>query len=181
MKSHSASHAIQSGRKMSVRLVALALTAFFTASQVPAQGPMDRDNAGQTQSANVQMTADNQASPSAAEPAEATEVPAPVPADEQAALVKPSSASMFSLAIPADSAQNIQSTPSTNNNKGIQRPGMLVMGIAGIPLIVLGAMLASLSVTKNAGLKDGMAAGFLAGGGAMSGFGFYYAFHKKNQ
>ena len=78
-------------------------------------------------------------------------------------------------------SQNLRSAPSTTK-KGVQRPGMLVMGIAGVPLMVLGAMILSLKVgPKEAGTRDGLGAAFLAPGAAMSGLGFYFAFHKKNQ
>jgi hypothetical protein len=81
----------------------------------------------------------------------------------------------------AQANQNVQPAPSSNN-KALQRPGMLVMGIAGVPLAVLGIMILSLKVgPKATGERDGLGAAFLAPGAAMAGFGFYFAFHKKNQ
>jgi hypothetical protein len=81
----------------------------------------------------------------------------------------------------AQTSQNLQSTSSTSDKK-IQRPGMLVLGIAGVPLAVLGVMILSLSVgPKETGAKDGLGAAFLAPGAVMMGTGFYFAFHKKNQ
>ena len=43
-------------RSMPVRLAALAVAAVFTASQVPAQPPMDRDTTSQAQTTNAQAT-----------------------------------------------------------------------------------------------------------------------------
>jgi hypothetical protein len=76
--------------------------------------------------------------------------------------------------------QNLQSTPKAANHKVVQRPGMLVLGIAGVPLIVFGALVLGLKVgPKATGLRDGIGTAFLAPGAAMSGLGFYFAFHKK--
>ena len=80
-----------------------------------------------------------------------------------------------------DASQKSQSFQPAPKSHGVQQPGKLVMGIAGIPLIVLGAMLLSVNVSKNAGLKDGIAAAFLVPGAAMSGFGFYLAFQPKRK
>jgi len=78
-------------------------------------------------------------------------------------------------------SQNLQPAPATNH-KMIQRPGMLVMGIAGVPLVILGVMIMSLKVgPKATGERDGLGAAFLAPGAAMSGLGFYFAFHKPKQ
>ena len=70
MNSHSISRSALPGRTMLFRLAALALTVFFTASQVPAQGFSGRDVAGQAQTANPQAATDHQASPAAASPGE---------------------------------------------------------------------------------------------------------------
>ena len=77
-------------------------------------------------------------------------------------------------------AQNLQSAPA-NKSHGLQRPGMLIMGIVGIPLALLGGSILAIQGTKSEGLKVGVGLGFLVPGAAMSGFGFYFAFHKKNQ
>jgi hypothetical protein len=79
----------------------------------------------------------------------------------------------------SQNAQNVQPAPAAKSH-GVQRPGMLIMGIVGIPVAMLGIGLLQIDAGKNAGLKDGLGATFLAGGAAMSGFGFYLAFHKKN-
>lgn len=77
-------------------------------------------------------------------------------------------------------SQNLQSAPATKSH-GLQRPGMLIMGIVGIPLAFIGGSILAIQGTKNEGLKVGVGLGFLVPGAAMSGFGFYLAFHKKNQ
>lgn len=74
-------------------------------------------------------------------------------------------------------SQSLQSTPKS---KGLQRPGMLVMGIAGLPLAALGTWIMTRSVSKDAGLKDGLGAAFLVPGALMIGFGFTLAFKPKN-
>lgn len=80
----------------------------------------------------------------------------------------------------ADAAQQGQSfAPPQSSNKKLQRPGMLVLGIAGLPLIAMGAMFYSLN-TKNTSGKIEVGSIFMVPGAAMSGLGFYYAFHKKN-
>ncbi len=76
-------------------------------------------------------------------------------------------------------AQNLQSAPATKPH-GIQRPGMLVMGIIGIPLLGFGTYVMTRSVSKDAGLKNAFGAIFLVPGAAMSGFGFYFAFKPKH-
>ena len=128
---------------------------------------------------NVQTPAANPVPSASVATSQASVLP-----DAPAAPTESASASM-----PADmkamfddaSQQNLVPAQSTTK-KGVQRPGMLVMGIAGVPLIILGAMILSLNVgPKEAGARDGLGAAFLAPGAAMSGLGFYFAFHKKNQ
>jgi hypothetical protein len=81
----------------------------------------------------------------------------------------------------AQNAQNLQPAQSSNNKK-IQRPGMLVLGIAGVAPTVLGIMILSLKVgPKATGYRDGLGAAFLAPGAVMMGTGFYFAFHKPKQ
>ena len=67
-------------------------------------------------------------------------------------------------------SQNLQSAPSTKSH-GLQRPGMLVMGIVGIPLIGFGTYVMTRSVSKDAGLKNAFGAAFLVPGAAMSAIG----------
>jgi hypothetical protein len=71
-------------------------------------------------------------------------------------------------------SQNLQSAPATKH--GLQRPGMLIMGIAGIPLALLGVAILGVEGKKDEGLKYGIGLGLLVPGAAMTGFGFYFAF-----
>jgi len=106
---------------------------------------------------------------------------APLAANESASTSMPADLKAMMKDAGPD-GQNLQSTQTTTTKKGVQRPGMLVMGIAGVPLIILGAMILSLNVgPKEAGARDGLGAAFLAPGAAMTGLGFYFAFHKKAQ
>lgn len=137
-----------------------------------------------TGAGNVQAPAANPANPapSATDAAsQAIALPdAPAAPTESASASMPADLkAMFDDA--SQESQNLQSAPATTK-KGVQRPGMLVMGIAGVPLIVLGVMILSLKVgPKETGARDGLGAAFLAPGAAMSGLGFYFAFHKKAQ
>jgi len=103
---------------------------------------------------------------------------APTTTESASATAPPMLHLMLDQPLP-DAQQSMQSTPAPKHG-GVQRPGMLIMGIIGVPLIVAGAALFSVSVPKDNGLKNGFAAILLVPGAAMSGFGFYYAFHKKN-
>ncbi len=76
-------------------------------------------------------------------------------------------------------SQNLQSAPATKSH-GLQRPGMLVMGIIGIPLVGFGTYVMTRSVSKNSGLKNAFGAAFLVPGAAMVGLGFTFAFKPKN-
>ena len=60
-------------------------------------------------------------------------------------------------------------------------PGMLVLGIAGIPLIGLGALFYSSGGRGNAERGKAIVAGsiFFVPGALMSGFGFYLAFKPQ--
>lgn len=101
---------------------------------------------------------------------------APVTADSASINMPPDLKAMMDDA--KANAQNLTSTQPTQK-KGVQRPGMLVMGIAGIPLIVLGTMIYSLNVASSkTGTKVALGSAFMAPGVAMSGLGFYFAFHK---
>jgi hypothetical protein len=77
----------------------------------------------------------------------------------------------------AQNSQNLQSAPATKPH-GIQRPGMLVMGIVGAMGMGLGALL----YASDKGTLEARAAGgsiLFAPGAVMAGFGFYYAFKPK--
>ena len=73
-------------------------------------------------------------------------------------------------------SQNLQSAPATKH--GLQRPGMLIMGIVGIPIAFIGVGIYSIN-TKETAKKIGLGTAFFAPGAAMSGFGFYFAFKPK--
>ena len=77
-------------------------------------------------------------------------------------------------------SQNLQSAPAAKPH-GVQRPGMLVLGIAGIPLMGLGALFYSAAAgdNKNGGKAVAVGSIFFVPGAAMSGFGFYFAFKPQ--
>ncbi len=141
-----------------------------SASQTTAQMPAA--NTANPVAKTADVTSDVTALPEA--PAAATEsASASMPADMKA---------MFDDA--SQDGQNLQPAQTTTTKKGVQRPGMLVLGIAGVPLVILGAMIFSLNVGSSGkanGLRNGLGTAFLAPGAAMSGIGFYFAFHKKTQ
>jgi len=62
-------------------------------------------------------------------------------------------------------------------SKGVQRPGMLVMGIAGLPLVALGTWI--YAAHGDAGARAAFGSLFFVPGALMSGFGFHYAFKPK--
>ncbi len=185
-------------RTMPVRLGALALAVLFTATQMPAQGA-----AATTPQATTQQNMNDQASTAQAPAANSATAAAPETAPTavakselstlpEAPQAQSETGESASLSMSADmkammdeasqESENLQSTPKTTKNKVVQRPGMLVLGIAGVPLIILGTMIFSLNVGgKETGLRNGLGTAFLAPGAAMSGIGFYFAFHKKNQ
>ncbi len=78
-------------------------------------------------------------------------------------------------------SENLQQAPAAKPH-GVQRPGMLVMGILGIPLLGLGALYYSAAAGGNRNGGKAVAAGtiFFVPGALMSGFGFYFAFKPKN-
>ena len=184
-------------RSLHVRLLALALAVLFTATQMPAESALTATpqaaaqqsaSAGQnaSQTAQGNATVRSAAAPDSAKSATVTASTLP-----DAPVVPAATSESASLNMPADmkammddaaqAGENLQSTPKSSNKKLVQRPGMLVMGIAGVPLMVLGVMVLSLKVgPKEAGARDGLGAAFLAPGAAMSGLGFYFAFHKKS-
>jgi hypothetical protein len=77
-------------------------------------------------------------------------------------------------------SQNLESAPAAKPH-GVQRPGMLVMGIAGIPLLGLGALFYSAAAGGNKTSGKAVVAGsiFFVPGALMSGFGFYLAFKPQ--
>jgi hypothetical protein len=77
-------------------------------------------------------------------------------------------------------SQNLQSAPAAKPH-GVQRPGMLVIGIAGIPLMGLGALFYSAAAggNKNGGKAVAVGSIFFVPGALMSGFGFYLAFKPQ--
>jgi hypothetical protein len=77
-------------------------------------------------------------------------------------------------------SQNLQSAPAAKPH-GVQRPGMLVIGIAGIPLMGLGALFyaAAAGGNKNGGKAAAVGSIFFVPGALMSGFGFYLAFKPQ--
>jgi hypothetical protein len=77
-------------------------------------------------------------------------------------------------------SQNLQSAPAAKPH-GVQRPGMLVIGIAGIPLMALGALFYSAAAggNKNGGKAVAVGSIFFVPGALMSGFGFYFAFKPQ--
>jgi|HubBroStandDraft_1064217.scaffolds.fasta_scaffold288351_2 hypothetical protein len=100
------------------------------------------------------------------------------------------SSSLSSLTMPPDlkammddakqNSQSLQSAPATKPH-GVQRPGMLVLGIAGIPLMGLGALFYSAAAGGNKNGGKAIVAGsiFFVPGALMSGFGFYLAFKPQ--
>jgi hypothetical protein len=199
MKLHLDSPAIRSRRNLAsrsnpVRLGTLALAVLFTASQMPAQDAP----AATPQALTLQVADTSAGTPSATAPSRAAENAVPSgPSDaatvESSALPEAPTASganqeTASVTMPpnmrammndaAQQSQSLQSPKSTS--KGIQRPGMLVMGIIGIPIAALGAWALSASVSRDAAAKNIIGAGLLGGGGLMVGFGFTYAFKAKN-
>ena len=82
-----------------------------------------------------------------------------------------------------DAKQNSQSLQpaAAAKSRGVQRPGMLVLGIAGIPLMGLGALFYSAAAGGNKNGGKAIVAGsiFFVPGALMSGFGFYLAFKPQ--
>jgi hypothetical protein len=82
-----------------------------------------------------------------------------------------------------DAKQNSQSLQPASANKphGVQRPGMLVLGIAGLPLLGLGSLFyVAAAGKKNAGPAVAVGSVFFVPGALMSGFGFYFAFKPQH-
>jgi hypothetical protein len=77
-----------------------------------------------------------------------------------------------------DAAQQGQSLQSTQKSKGVQRPGMLIMGIAGLAPLALGTWIYAAHGSGAARAAFGSL--FFVPGALMSGFGFTLAFKPKN-
>ncbi len=198
MKLHLDSPATSSCRHLAsrsnpVRLGVFALAVVFTATQMPAEDAQavapqaatlqaaDANTSSVQTSATNAGTAPLTTAPSNALKTEANalpEAPTTKAANQEAASVTmpPNVRAMLN-----DATERSQSLQSTPKSKGIQRPGMLIMGIAGVPLIAFGTYVMTRHVSTNSGLKDGFGAAFLVPGAAMSGFGFYLAFKPKNK
>jgi hypothetical protein len=194
VRSHSFSHAPALCRILPARLVALAVTVVFTASQVPAQGPMDRGTTGEAQAASVQATTGSQGSPDSVAKAENADFSAPVPNIEEATLVKPSPSSLDSLFSNLDAQDNGQSsspTPTTKAKAANTKPPHHGLGVAlaitGTVALALGVVLVagtdSISLCSNehsGGCGEARTGGYVAigGGAAIAVTGFYLQFHR---
>jgi len=176
------------GRCALIGVLAGTLVGQAVAQGAPATAPeATQPQATSATASPVQTPVASTATPAASAPdatSQAAALPeAPLAANESASTSMPADLKAMMKDAGPD-GQNLQSTQPTSSKKGVQRPGMLVLGIAGVPLIVLGAMIFSLNVGSSGkanGLRNGLGTAFLAPGAAMSGLGFYFAFHKKNQ
>lgn len=197
MKLHLISSATPSRRNLAscsnpVRLGTLALAVVFTATQMPAQPtpPVVPQPATQqvsdTSAGSIPTPATNttaatvpSTSPEAvkSESALLPEAPMEKPGSQETASVSmpPNVRAMFN-----DAVQQSQNLQTTQKSKGVQRPGQLIVGIAGLPLIAFGTYVMTRHVSTNSGLKDGFGAAFLVPGALMSGLGFTFAFKPKN-
>jgi len=176
-------------RSLPVRLGALALAVLFTASQSQAQGPMPSGSeeaqpttASQNQQAATPATADlsTQAanSPSMASDNPKMEVralpDAPSVPEETASVKMPTDLK----AMMDDAAQKSQALTPPTSQKRTFRPGWFVLGVFGAGAMALGAWGYSVSDKS----KGYIAATILfVPGAAAAGFGFYNAFHQKDQ
>jgi hypothetical protein len=77
-------------------------------------------------------------------------------------------------------SQNLQSAPASKQH-GVQRPGMLALGIVGLPFLGLGSLfyVAAAGDHKNAAAGFAVGSIFFVPGALMCGFGFHYAFKPK--
>ena len=100
-----------------------------------------------------------------------------LPSAPEIAKVVPTAPLNPMVAEAAQSEQSMMSTPKTSN-KRVQRPGMLAMGIAGIPLMAVGIYFYAYP-TKATAAKTEFGSIFFVPGAAMSAIGFPLAFHKK--
>jgi hypothetical protein len=82
-----------------------------------------------------------------------------------------------------DAKQNSQNLEPAAANKphGLKRPGMLILGIVGIPIAVMGGGILAIKGTEREGLRITLGTSFLVGGAAMTGFGFYFAYKPQKQ
>jgi len=199
MKLHLDSPATPSRRNLAsrsnpVRLGVLALAAVFTATQMPAENApavtpraatqqvADANTSSvQTQASNTTAAAAVSSAPSDAAKSESNALPEAPTAmagnqDTASVAMPPNVRAMLDDATPRS-----QSLQTTTKSKGVQRPGQLIVGICGIPLIAFGTYVMTRSVSKGAGLKNAFGAAFLVPGALMSGFGFTLAFKPKNK
>jgi len=171
-------------RSLPVRLGAVALTVLFTASQIPAQGPIPFDTdtaqpAPSTQSSTVTAQA----------PAVATDLSAPVPNVEQATLAKTSSDSLFAIAdaqdpAPGPSSNSLMSTPTVKKKAPHHALG-LTLAITGTTVLVASAFFFGLqnhfcSGSSNATCNT-VRTNSLIGigiGAPVAAVGYYFQFHK---
>lgn len=174
-----------------VRLGTLALAAIFTATQMPAQdAAAAAPQSAAQQTAGAPTGASQPAVPetSTASTAQAASsrrlAPGTDSLPESPAAAAPNSESA-SVTMPPemrammlDAAQQSQSLQPAKAKQGVQQPGMLVLGIAGLPLLALGSWI---YVAKgSAAARAGFGSMFFVPGALMSGFGFHYAFKPKN-
>jgi len=76
-------------------------------------------------------------------------------------------------------SQSLQPAPASKPH-GVQQPGMLTIGILGLPFMALGALFyVAAPGSKNAGAAVGVGSIFFVPGALMSGFGFHYAFKPR--
>ena len=150
----------------------------FISAQAFASGLTETVNApSQTKTTNMALPtviADTPAGSSSSNALDASLLPS---APEVAKLVPPAPLDPM-VADAAQSEQALTSTHKPTSNKRIQRPGMLAMGIAGIPLMVVGAYFYAYP-TKATAAKTEFGSIFFVPGAAMSAIGFPLAFHKK--
>jgi hypothetical protein len=178
-------------RSNTFRLGTLALAAVFTASQMPAQpAPAATPLAPTQQVADASASTATTAQTNAATAAAVTSAPSDAVKSESNALPEAPATSTAntetaSVAMPPnvramfnDAVQQSQSMQSAPKSKGVQRPGMLVMGIAGLPLMGLGTWI--YAAHGNGGARAAFGSLFFAPGALMSYFGFTLAFKPKN-
>ncbi len=78
-----------------------------------------------------------------------------------------------------DAVDQGQQLTSTQRRHGIQRPGFLVLGIAGVAAMGMGGYIYALHGSGSARAILGTM--FMAPGAVAAGFGFHYAFKPHNQ
>ena len=101
--------------------------------------------------------------------------------DFSSSLASSSSVTPANLNLMLSDAAAQSMAPPQPKQKRVQRPGMLVLGIAGIPLMAFGAYIYGIHTNSSSGsaLTTKYGTAFFVPGAVMSGVGFYFAFHKK--